>query len=91
MLFVPDATEVLGACAANSSSLVLVVGVFVVLALLVPLPLLVLLELLEPLEPLALSEPDTTIAPPVTLIEPVEPPLVDTAPLTVTAWAVAVI
>ena len=79
VLLVPVDAGVLGACADNSSSLVLVVAVFVVLALVVPLPLL------ELLEPLALSEPDTTIAPPVTLIEPVEPPLVETAPLTVTA------
>ena len=45
-----------------------------------------------PLEdPLADKLPVSTIAPPVTLIEPVDPPVVETAPPTVTAWAVAVI
>ena len=79
VLFVPAAAGVLGACAANSSSLVLVVAVLVVVVLLVVD------------EPLELTRPATTIAPPVTLIDPVEPPVVETAPLTVTAWAVAVI
>ena len=79
MLFVPLAAGVLGAWAANSSSLVLVVAVLVVA---VPV---------EVLEPFELTRPATIIAPPVTLIDPVEPPVVLIAPLTVTAWAVAVI
>ena len=54
--------------------------------------LLVVVLLLLPLEdPLADKLPVSTIAPPVTLIEPVDPPVVETAPPTLTAWAVAVI
>ena len=65
-----------------------------VLVAVVPVVAVVVLPdpVLEPeLEPLALNEPVSTIAPPVTLIEPVDPPVVETAPPTVTAWAVAVI
>ena len=104
VLFVPDEAGVLGAWVANSSCLVLVVLELVVLLpllVVLPEPLLVVVllpllvvELLEVLpldEPLALNEPVRTIAPPVTLIEPVDPPVVDTEPPTVTAWAVAVI
>ena len=79
VLFVPAAAGVVGACAANSSSLVLVVAVLVVVVLLVVD------------EPLELTRPATTIAPPVTLMEPVDPPVEDKVPLTVTACAVAVI
>ena len=73
------AVGAVGACVTSSSSLVLVVAVFVVV---------VLLLVLDPFE---LTRPATMIAPPVTLIDPVDPPVVVIAPLTVTAWAVAVI
>ena len=79
VLFVPLEAGVLGACAANSSSLVLVVAVLVVVVLLVVD------------EPLELTRPAMMMAPPVTLIEPVDPPVEDKVPLTVTACAVAVI
>lgn len=75
---------VVGACAANSSSRVLVVVVVVVAleVVLVPVPVV---------EPFELTLPAMVMAPPVTLIDPVEPPVEESAPLTVTACAVAVI
>ena len=79
VLLVPLAAGVVGACADNSSSLVLVVAVLLVVVLVVEL------------EPLELTRPATMMAPPVTLIDPVDPPVELNAPLTVTAWAVAVI
>ena len=65
---------VVGAWAANSSSRVLMVVALEVV--LVP----VLLD-----EPFELTLPAIMMAPPVTLIDPVEPPVEESAPLTVTA------